>query len=497
MKRLKTLVSCALAASMLVSMAACAQGKSPSQSGGDAASKKELTKPAELFLYGDVLMEERDGAQQAWDEFYKQTGIKLRVVKPEHAQYIEKFSTMFMSNDIPDIVEVPPQDYMRIASQKVLSPLKKYIEESPTLSKVLKTNPDVINALEYKGEIYGVQKEIGNGSLVYVRKDWLDTLKISMPKNYDEFYNMLVAFRDKDPDGNGKKDTIGFTASMKDQYSNEGFLAPILVDARLGFYKKDGKWVDGFSEDAMLKAMERMAKLYKEGLIEPDVFTLATADTRNKFYTGNTGCFSYWAGGWNDTINLNLKNNIPTASVVAMPALEGGYFFNRIAPSFAIPAKCASGNPEAVFKYFFDYIYDGGKGTMWATSGVEGVHYKMENGKAVALPAPSTPDKPRLYPVKVMMEGTLEIVPNPGYTFPIPEVWKQSAEIFNQHAISQELIPPTKAYNTVAAELYLLRQETVAKVMKGELAPTAAMERYKSETAKMGIDNILAELNSF
>ncbi|HAN44801.1 MAG TPA: hypothetical protein DCP97_05355, partial [Ruminococcaceae bacterium] len=427
----------------------------------------------------------------------KQTGIKLRVVKPEHAQYIEKFSTMFMSNDIPDIVEVPPQDYMRIASQKVLSPLKKYIEESPTLSKVLKTNPDVINALEYKGEIYGVQKEIGNGSLVYVRKDWLDTLKISMPKNYDEFYNMLVAFRDKDPDGNGKKDTIGFTASMKDQYSNEGFLAPILVDARLGFYKKDGKWVDGFSEDAMLKAMERMAKLYKEGLIEPDVFTLATADTRNKFYTGNTGCFSYWAGGWNDTINLNLKNNIPTASVVAMPALEGGYFFNRIAPSFAIPAKCASGNPEAVFKYFFDYIYDGGKGTMWATSGVEGVHYKMENGKPVALPALSAPEKARNVPVKTMIAGEGTIVPNPGYTFPLTDDCKNSSAVFAASAKTWDLVPPTPTFTKYNADILLLRQSVLAEVMKGVITPAAGMEKYKTTMKQYEIDKIIEEINNF
>ncbi|HAN44612.1 MAG TPA: hypothetical protein DCP97_04395 [Ruminococcaceae bacterium] len=486
--------SSAAASSSSSAVSSTASSTSAASSSSSSAAQKEVKKPKSLYLYLDVVIEEKDGAAQNWAQFEKDTGIKLKVVKPEHSQYSEKLSTLFMSKDIPDVVEVLPTDYMKYASQKAFAPLGEYIKNSAVMSKI---DPKAINALSYRGEIYGVQKENGNGSLTYIRKDWLDKLKLNVPKTYDEFYNMLVAFRDKDPDGNGVNiDSIGYTLSLKNP-DNELYLTDLLIDAHFNFYKKGGKWVDGFAEDAMLKALERMATLYQQKLIEPEIFTLATADCRNKFYTGNTGCFAYWAGTWNDNINRELQKNIKGASVVPMPALPGGYFINRVSPCFAIPAKPACGDPAAVFKYFIEYVYDGGKGTMWATSGVEGVHYKIENGKAVALPAPSTPDKPRLYPVKVMMEGTLEIVPNPGYTFPIPEVWKQSAEIFNQHAISQELIPPTKAYNTVAAELYLLRQETVAKVMKGELAPTAAMERYKSETAKMGIDNILAELNSF
>ncbi|HAN44666.1 MAG TPA: ABC transporter substrate-binding protein, partial [Ruminococcaceae bacterium] len=362
MKAVKIISSLAVILSLLFSMAGCTAGnKSNTGSTASSTSQAAVKKPEQLYLYMDVLIEEKDGAAQAWAEFEKQTGIKLKVVKPEHAQYSEKLSTMFMSNDIPDVVEVWSTDYMKFASQKAFAPLKKYIQNSPSLSKV---DAGIINALEYNGEIYGVQKELGNGSMTYIRKDWLDRLKINIPKTYDEFYNMLIAFRDNDPDGSGKKDTIPYTLSLKNP-DNALYMTDLLIDARFDFYKKDGKWVDGFSEDAMLKAFERMAKLYQEKLLEPEIFTLSTADTRTKFYTGNTGCFAYWAGKWADTINTEIKKNLKDASVVPMPALQGGYYINRVAPAYAIPAKPASGDPEAVFKYFFDYIFDSGKGTMW------------------------------------------------------------------------------------------------------------------------------------
>jgi len=399
-----------------------------------------------------------------------------------------------MSNDIPDVVEVYATDYMKYASQKAFAPISQYIKNSPTLSKL---DADFINSLAYKGEVYGLQKEPAGGTLTYIRKDWLDKLKISIPKTYEEFYNMLVAFRDKDPDGNGVNiDSIGYTLSLKNP-DNELYLKDLLIDANFNFYKKNGKWVDGFAEDAMLRAFERMASMYQQKLIEPEIFTMSTADTRTKFYTGNTGCFAYWAGAWNETINKEIQKNIKDASVVPMPALPGERFIKRVSPVLAIPAKPACGNPEAVFKYFFEYINDGGQGTMWATAGTEGVTYENKNGKLVALPALSTPDVKRDTPVKNMIDGTGTLVPNPLYTFEIPEAQKNSMEVFNRTIVNQDLIPPVKSYVVIAADVYVLRQETLAKVMKGELTPAAGMERYKSEMKKMGIDNVLAELNAF
>ena len=43
-----------------------------------------------------------------------------------------------------------------------------------------------------------------------VNKDWLNKLGLKKPTTVDELYDVLVAFRDKDPNGNVKKDEIPF-----------------------------------------------------------------------------------------------------------------------------------------------------------------------------------------------------------------------------------------------------------------------------------------------
>ena len=42
----------------------------------------------------------------------------------------------------------------------------------------------------------------------YIRKDWLRKLELKEPKTVEELYEVLVAFRDQNPNGNGKKDEI-------------------------------------------------------------------------------------------------------------------------------------------------------------------------------------------------------------------------------------------------------------------------------------------------
>ena len=46
-----------------------------------------------------------------------------------------------------------------------------------------------------------------------IRKDWLDKLGLEMPHDPESLYQVLKAFRDRDPNGNGKKDEIPMVGS--------------------------------------------------------------------------------------------------------------------------------------------------------------------------------------------------------------------------------------------------------------------------------------------
>lgn len=63
------------------------------------------------------------------------------------------------------------------------------------------------------GNIYGIPAyapEIGNEYCyrAWINKTWLDALGLEMPSTIEEFYNVLKAFKEQDPNGNGKADEI-------------------------------------------------------------------------------------------------------------------------------------------------------------------------------------------------------------------------------------------------------------------------------------------------
>ena len=59
------------------------------------------------------------------------------------------------------------------------------------------------------------QSAMPSKTLMY-RKDWLDNLGVTedqLPKTIDEFVDLMYRFANEDPDGNGVKDTYGFSQS--------------------------------------------------------------------------------------------------------------------------------------------------------------------------------------------------------------------------------------------------------------------------------------------
>lgn len=47
-----------------------------------------------------------------------------------------------------------------------------------------------------------------NSSKMWVNKRWLDNLNMEIPTTVEEFENMLIAFKEQDPNGNGIADEI-------------------------------------------------------------------------------------------------------------------------------------------------------------------------------------------------------------------------------------------------------------------------------------------------
>ena len=90
-------------------------------------------------------------------------------------------------------------------SQGGLADLTSYLNQAPTLKTW--TGADALSYGTWGGKVYAIpgKRQILGISGTWIRKDWLDKLKLPLPKTTKEFVNAVRAFRDKDPGKLGDK----------------------------------------------------------------------------------------------------------------------------------------------------------------------------------------------------------------------------------------------------------------------------------------------------
>jgi ABC-type glycerol-3-phosphate transport system substrate-binding protein len=118
---------------------------------------------------------------------------------------------MLASGDLSDlnlVLNIFDSQVVQMATSGAFWDITPYIKDYKTLSAM----PAVVwDNAKIKGKNYGVPRPrpLEGSWGVHVRKDWLDKLGMKVPETMDEMYAVLKAFTEKDPDGNGKADTLG------------------------------------------------------------------------------------------------------------------------------------------------------------------------------------------------------------------------------------------------------------------------------------------------
>ena len=143
------------------------------------------------------------------EELLKQIGITVEFLHPPTASVAEAFNLMIAAgDDMPDIVEYNwvtlaggPQRYIDDGIVLELSDvISRY---APNLRRYLDANPDYDRMVKTdEGNYYNFPFVRGHEELLYsqglmIRKDWLDELGLQPPQTMDDWYNMLVAFRNR------------------------------------------------------------------------------------------------------------------------------------------------------------------------------------------------------------------------------------------------------------------------------------------------------------
>lgn len=485
-KKLRTLLTASLIlTTMATGLVGCGSNTSTTAS-NNGAVEGEVQKPTSIKFATNIGLKTEDGFEDWKKEFTNKTGINLDFNYMEANEYFQNIELGFASGAAPDVFSVSNDRLAVYAAQGALYDMTDLVANSEYFKNM---DQAVLESVTVNGKIYGIPLEKGGGTVTYIRQDWLDQLGLQVPTNYDEFINVLRAFKTL---GN---DVVPFTAPGFVSDQAEYYLREFYQDASPEFIKnEEGLWVDGMTQPSMVDALERMRSAYAEGLIDLEIVTNKTSTCRDKWYAGNVGVFTYWAGNWNVSLEKRVQQSVPTAKVTAMNAIEETHYIERVPAVISISSLCK--NPESVFKYFIEYAVDGAEGSTLFQHGVEGLHFKYdETGKVIALPKPSKSDevmeKAFVSPVLTTSPITTE-----GYGFDIDERITNSLSILEADGVKAEIIPQSKKLSKINADLLAEKEKTVASIVMGQVSVEDGLAAYKAKAENLGIAQVIEELNA-
>ncbi|MEV0798565.1 extracellular solute-binding protein [Kribbella sp. NPDC050281] len=279
-RRLAAALTTALTTALLAS--ACSGG------GDDKGSQAsdELTVMAPLF---GTAPDPSGELQQAVE---KQIGKKLKITWVPNAEYGDKSNVTLASDKIPDVMvanEKSPS-FVKAADAGAFWDLTGKLDKYPNLKPVdaQTAKNSMTNGKTYG--IYRIRPLLRSG--IVIRKDWMAKLGLKDPETVDDLYAIAKAFTERDPDGNGKKDTYGLI--IPKWPGNYASASPYDVvetwfGAPNGWGERDGKLVPGFDTPEFLAANRWLRKWVTEGLVNKDFATLDSANWNDPFVQGKGG----------------------------------------------------------------------------------------------------------------------------------------------------------------------------------------------------------------
>jgi putative aldouronate transport system substrate-binding protein len=222
---------------------------------------------------------------------------------------VQKINVAIASGEIPDITMVNKEQLALLSRSDLINKDMGTIFDQYASDHLKEwTNGDGGDAMAsatYDGNVIAipqVNSSIDTAPFLWIRKDWVDNLGLKMPTTMDELYNVMVAFKNNDPDGNGKADTIGLILSkdfLLQVSSADGYGLFNGFDAYPQAWVKDetGKLVYGSTLKEIKEALQFFNKLYNEGLIEKD-FAVKDTQKVSELPAAGTGGIQYGAM-WN------------------------------------------------------------------------------------------------------------------------------------------------------------------------------------------------------
>jgi len=218
-------------------------------------------------------------------DYAEKTGVNIEwEVAPSNALN-DKRKISLASGSYPDVyfaAMVTKEEEMMYGPGGVFIPLNDLIDEYAVAvkqcfedfpgSRDLTTAPD--------GNIYSLANMSDTihtqcSQKYWINKVWLDNLGLSVPKTTEEFYNVLKAFKEQDPNKNGKPDEIPFyNRKNEDSRFVNTLINSFIQNDKNGFYVDDNDKIQAaYITEEWREGLRWINKLVSEKLLDETSFS--------------------------------------------------------------------------------------------------------------------------------------------------------------------------------------------------------------------------------
>lgn len=370
---------------------------------GSETKAEPVTLRVEIFDRGNTPAGGEPPDNNNWtrwvqEQFGDPNNIKMEYITVPRSEEVSKLNILMAADEAPDVVFTYDRNVMLnyVASDglaKLDEALKQY---GPNLTEFL--GQEVLDYGIINGAQYAIPAKrplLGVG-VNFIRKDWLDALKLEVPATRDELYTVLKAFKEMDPGKLGNK-VVPFSVRIDDLARKDGINAHVTYTETTeeDFYVKPEVLRDDYKENIRF-----FNKLYNEGLLTPNFIIDKDGKlVEQEIIVGNSGMFAnlvniLFPGG----MYAKLQENVPTAELAVVDPFENGkgehpkWLYDPIGAYHMIP-KSSENVKEAIM--YLDWI---SKPDVLYTlqNGIEGEHF-TKNAEGFPVPIVTDETKKTFY----------------------------------------------------------------------------------------------------
>ena len=305
--------------------------------------------------------------------------------------YMEQIGMSINANNIPDLFMCSIDQVYQLAKYDMITDLTDIFEEyaSPKLKHLLKyINSDLeetdaspyeenilIKGNSVNGRLYALPWVIdknNNVPLLYIRKDWRESIGAELPTTADEVIELAIEFKEKAGNGTIPENAVPFVPGM-DQgiyYMYGGYPSVYLKDDQ-------GNYIYGAQQESVKDGLWAYNRLYQNQAMDPNYGTNNTTVV-DYIKDGRAGMTigEFWTCSVNSSMDSSVMNPAINAEweVVPLPGKDGGLAkpyvpINQMA-HFVV--RKGFQNPEAlvvIMNHIVEGFFEGGDDNPW-TKGV-------------------------------------------------------------------------------------------------------------------------------